>query len=220
MTDNKSKLIHSIYKSRLTLLEQLKAQGYNTENYDGFSINDVSLMEKNDQLNMMVSNDNNDTNGDSNGVGRKTYVMYELVKTLRGASLEEIVYNMFDVENVLTNKDTLIVVIKDNVNETMANCVKHVWDSGKFFVILHPLENLSFNVLTHVLVPPHRTLTPTEKINVMTRRNINNDSEWPQLSRNDPAAKAIGIRPGEVCEILRPSEQGIVEPYWRICINL
>ena len=43
------------------------------------------------------------------------------------------------------------------------------------------------------------------------------DGHFPDISRSDPVAKAIGIRPGEVCEIIRPSKTAISAPYYRIC---
>ena len=44
------------------------------------------------------------------------------------------------------------------------------------------------------------------------------DSEFPELSRFDPVAQAIGIRPGQVCKITRASKTAIEAPYYRICI--
>lgn len=67
-------------------------------------------------------------------------------------------------------------------------------------------------------MPPHRVLTSSEKIEVKNRYNIVNDNEFPELSRFDAVAQAIGIRPGEVCEINRPSKTAISAPYYRICI--
>ena len=49
--------------------------------------------------------------------------------------------------------------------------------------------------------------------------NIMKDEEFPYLQRFEPVAKAIGIRPGEVCEILRPSKTAVVAPYYRICVQ-
>jgi DNA-directed RNA polymerase subunit H (RpoH/RPB5) len=68
------------------------------------------------------------------------------------------------------------------------------------------------------LVPPHRVLDESEKIAIKNRYNIVNDNEFPELSRFDPVAQAIGIRPGQVCEINRPSKTAISAPYYRICI--
>ena len=110
-----------------------------------------------------------------------------------------------------------MIVVKDEVNETLTNTVKHIWESEKIFIILQPLKRLQFNILDHTLVPPHRILSESEKTNIKKRYNIINDNQFPDILRFDPVAQAIGIRPGEVCEIIRPSKTAISEPYYRIC---
>jgi DNA-directed RNA polymerase subunit H (RpoH/RPB5) len=67
-------------------------------------------------------------------------------------------------------------------------------------------------------VPSHRILTIPETIKIRSRYNIMNDGQFPDISRFDPVAQAIGIRPSEVCEIIRPSKTAISAPYYRICI--
>ena len=47
--------------------------------------------------------------------------------------------------------------------------------------------------------------------------DIINNEQFPDISRFDPVAQVIGIRPGQVCEILRPSKTAITAPYYRIC---
>ena len=61
-------------------------------------------------------------------------------------------------------------------------------------------------------------MSESEKIAIKTKYNIISDNLFPELSRFDPVAQAIGIRPGEVCEILRPSKTAISAPYYRLCI--
>ena len=50
-----SSRITSIYKSRTTLLQQLEKQGYNTEDYSNFSMNEIDAMLSNSQLDMLLS---------------------------------------------------------------------------------------------------------------------------------------------------------------------
>ena len=45
-----------------------------------------------------------------------------------------------------------------------------------------------------------------------------NDSQLPEISRYDPVALVIGLRPGEVCKIIRPSPTAITTEYFRLCI--
>ena len=39
-SQNTSSLISSVYKSRLILLDLMKTQGYNVDEYEGFSVNE------------------------------------------------------------------------------------------------------------------------------------------------------------------------------------
>ena len=99
--------------------------------------------------------------------------------------------DLFTVEEVLTKKDTLMIVVKDEVNETLTNTVKHIWESEKIFIILQPLKRLQFNILDHTLVPPHRILSESEKTNIKKRYNIINDNQFPDILRFDPVAPTI-----------------------------
>ena len=53
-TQNTSSLISSVYKSRAILLELMNMQGYNIDEYEGFSVNEVNTMKLNNQLDMIL----------------------------------------------------------------------------------------------------------------------------------------------------------------------
>lgn len=225
-SQNTSSLISQIYKSRSVLLELMKKQNFVTHDYKGFSVNEINTMKTNNQLDMILEKkqakhgvDVEDGNNvDDTEDFEKIYIKYYLSKSLRPANLQEMIDDLFNVEEVLNKKDTLLVVVKDEVNETLINTVKHIWESEKIFIILIPLKRLQFNILEHILVPSHRVLNEDEKISIKNRYNIVNDGEFPELTRFDPVAQALGIRPGQVCEIIRPSKTAISAPYYRICI--
>jgi len=215
-SQNTSSLISQIYQSRLVLLGLMKKQGYNISEYEGFSVNEVNTMKTNNQLDMMIEKEKGE--GDAEGVLiPKIYIRYYLAKALRPNNLQEMIDDLFNVEEILTKNDTLLIVVKDEVNETLLNAVKHIWETDKIFIILQPLKRIQFNILDHVLVPVHRVLSTEEKIKIKKRYNIINDVQFPDISRFDPVAQAIGIRPGEVCEIIRPSKTAISSFYYRIC---
>jgi len=212
-SQNTSSLISQVYKSRSVILELMKKQGYNVSEYEGFSVNEVNTMKTNNQLDMMlekISSENEEPN-------KKIYIRYYLTKALRPNNLQEMIDDLFHVEETLTKKDTLFVVVKDDINDTLIGTLKHIWESDKIFIVLQPLKRLQFNILEHILVPPHRVLSSEETIEVKKRYNVMDEYQFPDISRFDPVAQAIGIRPGEVCEIIRPSRTAISAPYYRIC---
>ena len=212
-SQNTSTLISQVYKSRSILLELMKTQDYNISEYEGFSVNEINAMKTNNQLDMILEKNKTEENQQTT----KIYIKYYLGKAIRPNNLQEMIDDLFNVEEVLSKNDTLLVVVKDELNETMINTLKHIWESDKIFIILQPLLRLQFNILEHILVPQHRILSEVEKINIKKRYNIMTDDEFPELKRFDPVAQAIGIRPGEVCEIIRPSKTAISAPYYRIC---
>ena len=209
-SQNTSSLISQVYKSRNVILDLMEKQGYTITDYNGFSVNEVNTMKLNNQLDMLLEKSENDK-------VKKIYIRYYLAKALRPTNLQEMIDDLFNVEEILTKDDTLLIVVKDEINDTLENVLKHIWETDKIFIILQPLKRLQFNILDHVLVPSHRVLTTAETIQIKKKYNIINDEQFPIITRFDPAAQAIGIRPGEVCEIIRPSKTAISAPFYRIC---
>jgi DNA-directed RNA polymerase subunit H (RpoH/RPB5) len=60
-------------------------------------------------------------------------------------------------------------------------------------------------------------LSPSEDTTFRKKYNVNNDKEIPDISRFGSVARAIGIRPGQICKIIRPSKTSINSDYYRIC---
>jgi DNA-directed RNA polymerase subunit H (RpoH/RPB5) len=165
-------------------------------------------MKLNNQLDMLLEK--------SDG---KIYVRYYLQKTIRPQNIQEMIDELFQLEEVLDKKkDTLMIITKEDMNETIQNMLKHIWEQDGIFLIVQSIRRLQFNLLEHSLVPSHRILTQEELVQIKKRYNIMESSQFPDLSRFDPVAQVIGIRPGQVCEIIRPSKTAIASSYYRICV--
>lgn len=214
-TENTSSIISSIYKSRNIILEMMDSQNYNTLDYSGFNINDINSMFNNKQLDMVLeknSTDENETERKS-----KTYILYYLAKTLRPQNIQEIVDDLFNIEEILTKEDNLYIIVKDESNETIINYLKHIWEQDKIFIVIINLKRLQFNILEHALVPSHRIMSQAEVVKMKGRYNVMENKQLPELSRFDPVSQVIGIRPGQICEIIRPSKTAVSSKYYRIC---
>lgn len=206
--------IQEIYNSRTNLLKYLEYQGYNIEEYNMFSINEIYAMFQNKQLDMLVERK---TNPETGLPGKKTYIKYHLAKTLRPTVIYDYLEDLFNLEQVLTKNDDLIIVAKDEPNDTIVKELRQIWATeGQFITIWH-IKHVQFNILEHSLVPKHRVLTKTQDDEIRKRYNVSSNSELPDISRFDPVAMAIGIRPGQICEILRPSKTSITSKFYRIC---
>ena len=97
---NSSSLISSIYKSRKNVLNLMKRQGYSIDEYNNFSINEINSMNQNKQLDMLL--EKKDENNEANNL--KIYIRYYLTKTIRPQNVQEIIDDLFNLEEILTIK--------------------------------------------------------------------------------------------------------------------
>ena len=200
--------VYDIYKSRKILLDILKMRGYNAEDYSYFTVGEISTMQTNKQLDMLITHETNN---------KKIYIKYHLAKTLRQTNIYELIEDLYTLEDVLTLKDDLIIIMKDKPNETLLKLLDDVWQQENIFISVFHISMLLFNITEHELVPPHRVLSEEEDAAIRKKYNIEEDSNMPDISRFSLIAQAIGLRPGQICEILRPSKTAITAKYYRIC---
>lgn len=137
---------------------------------------------------------------------------------IRPTDLYHIIDDLFNLEEVLTKEDTLFIIIKDDMNDTIISELKQIWEKDGIFIVIENIKRLQFNILNHSLVPEHTIINNTEVEEMMKRYNIINKTDLPDISRFDPVARVIGLRPGNICKIIRPSKTAITTVYYRICI--
>ena len=207
LSGNASGTITSIYKSRTNLLNMLKMQGYDVGQYDYFGMNEVHAMNTNRQLDMLVVNES----------GQKAYVKYHLGKPLRRDNITEYVDDLYHLEKTLSKSDSLIIVMKSEMNDTNIAVLNQIWEQDGIHIVIFSLDRLQFNILKHMYVPNHTIMTEQETQAMMTRYNIASPDRLPNISRYDPVAMAIGMRPGQVCRIERFSKTAVSTPYYRVC---
>ena len=176
-----------VFRSRDIILQQLERQGYQVEEYEDFTVAEVHALMQSKQLDMLV---------DRKSDGRKVYVKYHLSKTMRPNNVTEYVDDLFTLENVLSRQDTLVIVSKDEPNDTLTQQVKQLWETEGIFVVIYPVKRLQFDILQHEKVPPHEILSLEEKDKFMKKYGVTSHLQIPEISRFDPVSLAIGIRAG------------------------
>lgn len=208
MTTTSNRIL-SIYKSRTTILELLDYQDYNILDYKGFSINEIDAMYGNDQLDMLVTNESEN----------KVYIKYYLTnKQIKPQTLDDIIEDLYSIENILTKKDTLIIIIEDEPNDTIITKIKYLYDHDGIFVVIHNIKRLQFNILNHRFVPDCIILNEKQIEELKIKYNIKDLKQLPEISRFDPQALAMCMRPGNVCRFERDSSTAMKYNYYRICI--
>jgi DNA-directed RNA polymerase subunit H (RpoH/RPB5) len=205
-----SSILTKIYKSRQTVLKHLERRGYDISNYDNFSIHELHIMIQNKQLDMMVENEKSN----------KIFVKYYLAKKLTSNYIYSLINDMFESDGQLNKKtDEIIFIIKEEPNDTLKNIIEHVYHTENIFINVFNIKRLQFNILEHKLVPEHVIMDDDDVNQLREKYNIVNEKiQLPTISRFDPVAMAIGMRPGQICKIIRPSRTAIKSVYYRYCM--
>lgn len=210
----------TLYKSRQTIIEILTDLGYDTSAHQSMSMVELHTMMTNDQLNFTVSMLEQLRYPTSIDTVHVHY--YEFVtkpRTLKSNNIEQLIDTYYNIQNTLSKNDRLIIIVNDNINDTIVNYLKTQWEDTHILVNIINIARLKFNALKHTMVPPHEILTPEQSDDFKNQYNIKHHKQLPELSRFDPIAQLIGIKPGEICKITRPSKSAITAPYYRGCVN-
>ena len=209
-TSTQSGQIIEIYNSRKTIIDLLEAQKYDVSQYKDFGINEVNTLIQTKQMDMLLKKTTMD---------KSVYVKYHLAKSLRPVNIYEYIEDLFTLEEVLKKKDDLIVIMKDEPNDTIKKTLTDIWEKDGIFIIVINIKRLQYNILKHQLVPEHIVMSAEEATAIKQKYNLIDDSQIPDISRFSPVSQVIGIRPGELCRIYRPSKTAIKAEFYRICFN-
>jgi DNA-directed RNA polymerase subunit H (RpoH/RPB5) len=209
-TSMQSGQIIEIYNSRKTIIDLLEEQKYDTSQYKDFGINEVNTLIQTKQMDMLLKKTTMD---------KSVYVKYHLAKSLRPVNLFEYIEDLFTLDEILTKKDDLIVIMKDEPNDTIRKTLTDIWEKDGIFISVINIKRLQYNIMKHQLVPQHIVLSQEEAREIKKKYNILDDSQIPDISRFSPVSQVIGLRPGELCRIYRPSKTAIKAEFYRICFN-
>lgn len=200
--------IISIYKSRKYLLEILSERGFDISNYENCSINEIGILTDQNQLDILLENKD---------VSKKIYVKYYVNKVIKAPNIYAMIEDLFHLENILSKKDDLIIIVKDEPNDTLIQTVKDIWMEEGIYISLLNIKRLQFNILKHKLVPKHTILTKDEEKELKLKFNILNNRQIPDISYFSPVSLVMGIRPDDIVKIERKSRTAIDANYYRVC---
>lgn len=203
--------ILKISKSRKNILDILETSlNYNVEDYKNFNINEIDAMYNNEQLDMLIEHKDND---------KKIYIKYTVSgKQMRSNIIDKYIEDLYDLEKVLSKNDTLIIVCQDEPNDTLIQHMKHLYLSNGIFVVMNTLKRLQFNITNHSLVPPMTILDEESERQLLEKYNLKSKKDLAEISRFDPQAVALLMRPGEVGKFERNSITALNYDYYRICV--
>jgi DNA-directed RNA polymerase subunit H (RpoH/RPB5) len=209
-----------LVKTRMNLLKMLKTRKMDVSAYENFNQDELkkmlhqSLVDKSfinpevGPLDMILKNRHNTT----------TYVKYRLDKIKTARAIESFIEQIYKTQ--LKADDNLILIAHEKINipgssfETMLN---NFYNQKGYFVQIISLTQLLINIVDHRDVPKHEVITEEEKNEILEKYHIK-ENNLPNILREDAMAIYLGLTPGEVVRILRPSPTSGTYVSYRICV--
>ncbi len=207
-------------KTRTNLIKMLQYRKIDVSAYEKFNQDELkkmlqqSLLDKSftsaevGPLDMIVKNPDNS----------HTYVKYRLDKIKTARAIESFIEQIYDSQ--LKPEDKLILVAPERINiqgssfETMLN---NFYNQKGYYVQIISLPQLLINIVNHRDVPHHEVIDENDKKELLVKYNIKQEN-LPVILRDDAMARYLGLRPGEIVRILRPSPTSGTYVSYRICV--
>jgi DNA-directed RNA polymerase subunit H (RpoH/RPB5) len=196
------------------MIEYLKNMGFDCSEYENFSIEEVEVMKNHNGLDFKVLKES----------GESCYVMYKLDASLKQKmvmknNIESFINEIFEENIPIEKNDTLVIITTEYSQDSIHKIIKNIWENEQKYVVIMTLANLQYNILNHTFVPKHIKLNDEEKEEFFKKFNIQHESQLPEISRFDPVAKIIFLRPGDVCKIIRYDKISYTNEYYRLCVS-
>jgi DNA-directed RNA polymerase subunit H (RpoH/RPB5) len=115
-----------------------------------------------------------------------------------------------------SNQETVMIILQGSPEKQKRSLYSV---PQNVYLQLFCIHSLMYNVMKHIDVPMH-TIVSDEKVEEFVKRHhftLRKD-DFSKILTNDPIAMFIGLMPGDICRIDRPSASTGMEIVFRICI--
>ena len=209
-----------LIRSRFTILQILEDRGYNTTEYRNISPDQILELASgttengNKALDIAVP-----ARPDGPATCPDAVVIYQIVDRLR-THLNTYLRDLYDPavrKDALKYSTDVIILLNEPYNEAFDKAALQMWQTNKGRLTFFHIKQVVVHLGRHEMVPPHRKLTPEEARAELERWRITQRSQLPLIKHHDIQSRILGLVPGDIVEVLRPSATAGVSRVLRIC---
>ena len=189
----------NLYKCRETVLEMLEDRGYLVpENFKLSFENFLLIFEENNLDIHLIKNEKDSI---------IVRFMHDYNKNLTKKDLDNIVQTI--IETTENENINIVLIMKNRTttsNKDLVDRTKNVEIFCQDYLVLNPTK--------HFLVPKHSILSKEEETQVLKKYGCTK-AQLPKLPHTDPIAKYYGMKPGDICKIVRNNASSGQHIYYR-----
>ena len=212
--------LNVLYLSRKTLLTILTARGYDTTPYEKFGPIEISAMAA----------------ASTGAAGAGAFRMdLQRATAVDGITKCRVEYSINRVKNRISgflsgilgedvedgvdrNTTELLVVVLEPVVEAFHTAAM-TFLAQKARISFFQAHTIVNNPMDHVLVPKHELLPPSEHTEFLTKHKIKTKANLPLIKfHEDMIARVMGLQPGDIVKITRPSPSAGEYISYRLCV--
>ena len=212
-------VIDTTYRSRQTLLAMLEKQGYNTEPYKRFSPLEIEEMIGENGVGEALRMDLERVSGEG---PQKCVVLYKFqrqkqkIPTLMNELMGDDVPETLRIDPRTTE---VIVILYEPVVDTFHAAALAQWKKNKLRIRFFEGKRIIIDPSSFAIVPKHEKM-PVEEIKALRKEYyLQSDAHhnWIRF-HEDPQARWLGLVPGDVVKITRPSPSSGEYIVYRVCV--
>jgi DNA-directed RNA polymerase subunit H (RpoH/RPB5) len=208
-----------LLRSRNTILDILEDRGYDVSKYRYIAPDQILILAEGHPraLDIIVPK-----KADGPAPCERAVVVYQIQDRLR-LKLPTFTRDLYEIapdamgSNAVKRTDDVIVILNEPYHDAFDKAALGLWQTQRARMVFFHIKQVVVHPGRHVLVPPHRKLSAEEAAAVIERFHVTAKTQLPLLKHHDIQARVLGLVPGDMVEVLRPSPTAGVLPVYRIC---
>jgi len=212
--------LNVLFRSRKTILTILAKRGYNTKPYEKFGPIEIASMAA-ASMSGLATPFRMDLERETSDSGiTKCRVEYSInriknrISGFIGGIIEEGNTDAIDP----TTTELVVILLEPVVEAFHTACMTFLYSKSLHvnFFQAHTIVN---NPTDHILVPRHELVPNSEHDEFLAKNKIKNKSNLPLIKyHEDMIARVMGLMPGDIVKITRPSPSAGEYVSYRMCV--
>ena len=205
-----------ILRSRKTLLDILEAKGYDISRYTKFGPFEIETMMSQDKEKTLRM-DFERVLEEGTSAPTKCRVEYAIPKVKN--RLPKYLSTLLDDETLEPETTEIIIITLESIGDTFTGAALKLWNAQNLRISFFDARTLVSNPLNHVLVPKHEQVPQSLHEEFLKKFHLKTKMNLPMIRfHEDIIARILGLVPGDIVKITRPSPQSGEYESYRVCV--